>query len=88
MRKVYLKHTLRDSAAEVEDGRLTMEAGGEATLLLTVPEHQPLSKSEPLCRIELRGEGFEASAELKAANVDALADALHKIQSGEVWDDE
>jgi hypothetical protein len=88
MRNVHLKHTLRDSAAEIEDGRLTIEAGGKATLLLTASEHQPLSESEPLCRIEFRGEGFEASGELKAPTVDALIDRLEAIRDGEVFDDD
>jgi|GEM_PF-4656291 len=88
MRKVHLNHTLRNSAAEIEDSRLTIEAGGEATLLVTAPEHQPLSEAEPLCRIELRGEGFDASGELPAPTVDALIDRLEAIRDGEVWDDE
>ena len=87
MRKTIFNHTLRDSAAEIEDGRLTVEAGGKATLLVTAPEHQPLSESEPLCRIELRGEGFKASAELKATNVDGLIDRLEDIRDGEVFED-
>jgi hypothetical protein len=87
MRKLHLQHTLRDSAAEIEDGRLTIGAGGEATLLVTSPEHQPLSETEPLCRIELRGEGFEASGELRAPTIDALIDRLEAIRDGEVFED-
>jgi hypothetical protein len=83
-----LSRSLRIGGAEIEDGRLSMEAAGETTLRLQTPRCQPLSKTESVCTLTLGGDGWSASADLTDRDVDALINRLEAIRDGEVWHDE
>jgi len=88
MRETPLSKDLRDADATIEDGKVTMQDSGEATLRIQTTRLQPLGEDEGVGALSVTGDGFEVEATLRMQDVDALADALHKIQSGEVWDDE
>jgi len=88
MRDIEYKEKLGTGAAEIEDGRLTMNAAGKMTLIVTTPRCKPLSKTEPTCRIEARGEGVEAKFDLTTQHLDGLIDSLEAIRDGEVWKDD
>lgn len=83
-----LSRSLRIGGAEIEDGRLSMEAASEATLRLQTPRCQPLSKAESVCTLSLGGDGWSASADLTNRDVDALIDRLEAIRDGEVFEDD
>lgn len=62
---------------EIADGRLTMEArDDEASLAVRVPEHEPLSESEPVATLAIHGDGFDADVGLTTADVEELVAAL------------
>mgnify|MGYP000020599853 CR=1 FL=1 len=87
MRETPLSKDLRDADAIIEDDKLTMQTGGDGTLRIQTTRLQPLGEDEGVGTLSLVGDDFEVEATLRMQDVDALVDALHKIQSGEVFED-
>jgi hypothetical protein len=65
-----------------QDGRVRIEAAETGSLRLHRQEHRPLGEHEPVARLSLQADGFEADIELTAGQLDALADAVHHAQAG------
>lgn len=68
----------------VTEGRVAIGVEDEpATVRLTTPDYEPLSRVQRVASLTLTGDGFHAALRLDAAGVDALVDALLSIQEGE-----
>ena len=79
----------RGAEATIEEGRVTLDAkSNDVALRVQVPERRPLGASEEVLRLAVSGPGFATEIELSSHDLDALADAIHGVQSGEVWDGE
>jgi hypothetical protein len=74
-----------DASIEVQDGRLTMTAGGETTAYVSGPDRQPLGAGETHAVVRVAGDDCEATVALDRAQLDALIDAL--VHAREAPDD-
>jgi len=65
----------------VTQGRLGMSVDAErATVRCRVPDHEPLSRREPVLTLAVSGDGFEGSLRLDADDARVLAGVLAELE--------
>jgi len=65
----------------IVEGRLGITVDAErATVRCRVPEHEPLSRREPVLTLAVSGDGFEGSLRLDAEDARVLAGVLAELE--------
>lgn len=73
-----------NATLSVSDGRVSMVVDdADAGLYFDTPDRGPLSKAETHATIRVTGDDYDASIELDAAALDALADQIYHAQEAE-----
>jgi hypothetical protein len=76
-----LKQDVGRSELVIEDGRITIEDDGSASVYLKQTEYTPLSQDEKAAELIISTANGKATVALSSVDVDAIADAIHQIQN-------
>jgi len=76
-----LKQDVGRSELRINDGRITIEDDGSASIYLKQTEYDPLSQDEKAAELIISTANGTAEVALSSVDIDAIADAIHQIHN-------
>ena len=72
-----------NTTVAIVDGRVAMNADGDASVYVQTPDTQPLTADETYARLRFVGESYRGEVEFDADALEDVIDALEEARGGD-----